>query len=383
MIRVIIQSVISLGVKVVRCNCLNSLFHISLVLALSATTSNTFADVQGPIVVLGPNVPKQTRTIDNWTKWKASRFDLRGSQFVGIDFSNSSFDNCDLDGVRFVQCNMARCSFQNANFRGAELSEVDFEDADFSGARINGIKRRDRTGVLCLTDRQIKSTWSYRNRDMAHCIISRYQFVDQPDFQPRLDLSGIDLSNSAFEVGDFSMCDFQNAEILNVLFYQAKVDVEQLESTKTFQRKSLYGVQFSRDEVDGKLSLVGCDIRNCRLYIQPKTDMHNARIEGAELHRLSFEQLKTTASYKLGLIPNAVFTRSDFSGGDFTGINLTGCRFLSCDFSNAKFDDAVISGVEIASKTRGLTKEQVQSTWNAKHNRLDTATLPKELANGD
>jgi len=70
-------------------------------------------------------------------------------------------------------------------------------------------------------------------------------------------------------------------------------------------------------------------------------------------------------------------------------IEQTGAAFRECDLTNADFTDAVITGASFGEFTRltpfarpnpGLTIEQIRSTWNFKHGRMDGIQLPPDLS---
>jgi len=61
-----------------------------------------------------------------------------------------------------------------------------------------------------------------------------------------------------------------------------------------------------------------------------------------------------------------------------------GLNFLRCDFGGANFRDAVITDVDFGKRSdrqcTGLTTDQIKSTWNYKHDRMEGIRLPKDIA---
>lgn len=87
-----------------------------------------------------------------------------------------------------------------------------------------------------------------------------------------------------------------------------------------------------------------------------------------------------------------------FDDCDLSGMNLSNIHFTFCTFENAKLDDAVISGCRFGalyysdreqelvalrrgmSCCRGLTIDQIKSTWNYKHGEMEDVILPEDMA---
>ncbi len=91
----------------------------------------------------------------------------------------------------------------------------------------------------------------------------------------------------------------------------------------------------------------------------------------------------------------------DASNYDFSNKELCGFRFHNCNFTNANFENTVITGVHFfknisshydpistynnrflptGEKAYGLTLDQIKSTWNYKHNRMEGIVLPERIA---
>jgi len=74
---------------------------------------------------------------------------------------------------------------------------------------------------------------------------------------------------------------------------------------------------------------------------------------------------------------------ADLSACDLSGQNLTDCTFRGCDLTNALFNDAVVTNAKFSphAPNKGLTADQIKSTWNYKHGCMEGIVLPKDLAN--
>ena len=74
------------------------------------------------------------------------------------------------------------------------------------------------------------------------------------------------------------------------------------------------------------------------------------------------------------------FVRVDLFGLDLSQQNLTGSTFtMRCNLTNVRLDDAVITKAWFDNSCVGLTAEQIQSTWNYKHRRMEGIVLPAEI----
>jgi len=73
----------------------------------------------------------------------------------------------------------------------------------------------------------------------------------------------------------------------------------------------------------------------------------------------------------------------DLAGFDLSNQNLTGAAFGRCDLTNVDFTGAVITGADFAYRRQpntGLTADQIKSTWNYKHGRMEGIQLPPGIA---
>jgi len=299
---------------------------------------------------------------------------LAGTELVAQDLAGANFDGCDLFHVTLHDCDLTGTSFRGTRFTGCRLWDCTVRGADFTDAVINGIKD---CGTY-LSERQLKSTLSYKMKDLSQCPISAHEPIgDVCEY----DFSGADLTEATLRGGYFTHSDFSDAQIDGLQIRVATLGVAQLTSTRNFKRGRFTGVDIS-------LALRTYDFSGMRFYRvrflgkSPESDFTDARIPRCSfLHgSITVEQLQQTRDYKEGRLWSVHFGRVDLSGCDFSAVNLSDCSFTDCDFTGANFDDAVISYVRFSYDTRGLTLEQIKSTWNYKHGRMDGIELPEEIA---
>ncbi len=342
------------------------------------------ADTEPPRVVLGPAV----KDLTVGPGMNAAGRDLRGSEFVLQDLTGAIFDGCNLYDVRIYDCILSRASFRGAIFAGARIGDCRVDDADFTNAVINGngFFRERFFYTLELSPEQLKSTRSYKTKDLHKCVISGSWST------PAFDFGGADLRQARLINGDFTKCDFTNARIHRTTFGNFTLSFEQLASSADFGGRHLH-VHILRggtnaNGLTGAVDFSGIDLEGSELSgLPPDADFTDARISGCAFREgLTKAQLYSTASYKEGNLTRLVTAWSDLAGCDLAGMNLTGSRFGQCDFTGANLEDAVITDVNFVSVSgvscgcRGLSADQIKSTWNCRHHHMKGITLPNEIS---
>lgn len=307
---------------------------------------------------------------------------LSGSEFVGMNLSGANFDGCDLYNVTFYQCDLANASFNDTSMTGCYVGDCNWRGARFGDAVINGVRAVNPQHHFRLTESQIKATQSYKTKNLSQCLIYGYEEGGQ---LRRFDFSGAKLRNAVLQGGDFTACDFSGADISDAAFRACKIASGQLAVTSNFEQGWATGIVFDC-KIEGRPDFSGMKLTGSRF----PSPMFDAKFNDAEVGECFFgasvteEQLRVTRSYRNGDMSGVAFLRIDFSGSDLSRQNLTHCLFSNCDFTGCDMADAVITGVRFTDHrygpTRGLTVEQVKSTWNYRHHRMNAIALPEELA---
>lgn len=317
---------------------------------------------------------------------------LKGSKFVGQNLQGAIFDDCDLFGVWFDECDLSEASFCRACLTGVYIAASGLKEADFSDAILNGGNLVSAT----LTEEQLKSTHSYKTKNLSKCTISACGiYLTASDKSPvKYNFQKANLSGALLTGGDFSNCDFTDANISNIRFSNSRITATQLASTSNYKRRKLHHMRFSNFltatcgpcAIDGKIDFSGIDLTGTNFRGSPL----DANFEGAIITECSFcftitkEQLCVTQNYRDGNLVNIKLFGIDLSGCDLSRQNISKCTFSQCDFSNAIFEDSVITGADFGKKTvskcTGLTVGQIKSTWNYKHGRMEGVVLPDEIA---
>ncbi len=361
----------------------NTLTFLAATVLVSAPVA---ADTENPRARLGPAV----RDLDVGPNMNAAGRDLRGSEFVGQDLSGAVFDDCNLGDVRIYQCDLPRASFRGADLARLQIGDCNVDGADFTDALINGAGHLAGGAfykyVLEISPEQLKSTRSYKTKDLRQCMIHGAWGA------PSFDFRGAHLERAVLTSGDFTNCDMSDAHVYGVTFRNFTLTFEQLASTADYRRGrlciSVQGGGTSAAGLTGRWDFSGIDMRGSTLVgMRSEADFTDARINCCSM-RWGFTsvQLASTASYKNGDLTDVQMVFIDLSGCDLTGVNLTGSSFAQCQFAGVRLDDAVVTDVNFVSVSgippgcKGLTMDQVRSTWNYKHGRMEGIRLPDKLA---
>lgn len=338
------------------------------------------ADTEQPRVKLGP----WAGPLNVGPGMNAPGRNLRGSEFVRQDLTGAVFEGSDLCGVHFWQCDLSKASFKGTDLSKAFIDECTLEGADFTDAIVNDAFLLKAFPDTYLSEEQLRSTRSYKTRNLSKCVIPGLGGPDDPDVPPRYDFRNAKLEGAVLAYGDFTQCDFTDASIDGIKAH-CKMAFAQLASTKTFKTGRLRGMDLSLSFV-GRSDFSGIDLTGTHLAIgrAPDAIFKDAVINGCQLGGRTREQLYSTKSYQQGSLLGITFRQTDMSGWSFARQNLTGCKFSQCKFTGADFEDAVITDVQFANvgfgDCTGLSVEQIRSTWNFRNGRIEGIVLPKELA---
>ena len=248
--------------------------------------------------------------------------------FRNVNFSGSNFYGTDWGGASFENCDFSRADLRNANIVYPSLPGGSAKGCDFTDAKIDGAQ-------IHLDAKQLQSTETYKRKDLRGMSFSSVDYNG-------LDFAGFNLEHCSFG-GDcpWSDCDFTNASIegMSVVAYFGYL------ANDGFRRHMLAGAR--------------------------------SRVRGKEF---KIEQLLTTKDFKKGIVKGV---RVDNIVFPTTTVNLSKMAFIDCCFASptpAKIDltDAVLVECDFRDFD-GLTLENVKSTWNYKHGRMEGIKLSEEI----
>jgi uncharacterized protein YjbI with pentapeptide repeats len=247
------------------------------------------------------------------------------------------------------------------------------------------------------TPEQLVSTYSYKKKDLRNAMI-RGMPSKRTGEPPEYDFRGADLSGAKLWYGDFTRCDSTDATMHQAELYLCLASFASLSSSKTFRWNRLQGMKFPEVRFVDACDFSGMDLRRVDLsYITnrnatglPPLNLTDAIVGGAKFGKMPAERgsitkehLYSTASYKQGDLSGVTIVGIDLTSCDFSNQNLTGATFARCDLTNADFRDAVVTNVKFVYDDEpgtGLTVEQIKSTWNYKHGRMEGILLPDDVA---
>jgi len=405
---------------------------LPVLFALLAGRSSINADTHGYDFRPGPHAPKGFQPGPGAD---ATGMDLSGSAFIGMDLSNANFEDCTLQRAVFVQ---VRFQHGSASFKGADLRYAMFIDTPdspaeewlderaFTDALINGLQFVDQRAHLSLT--QLRSTRSFKLKDLSECQIvggvsesNNYSYFNLRRKPIAVDFRQFDLRNATFAAADFSKSDFTGAIITGATFFKSAISPAQIASTSRcisrcdvnpfrmlVSRPGHPNLRVPHQDLtrvfDGRIlsfrsgyadlafsymdlstwDFVNADLRGTRFCDVNLTgvDFTGANISEAHFWKsISKEQLLATQSYRMGDLVGIVLARLDLSNVDFSGQNLTRARFVECNLNGADFTDAIITDADFRGCFRPPpTVEQIESTWNYKHGRMEGIKLRDDVA---
>jgi uncharacterized protein YjbI with pentapeptide repeats len=321
---------------------------------------------------------------------------LYGSEFVDQDLRNARFDHCALYGVELVECNLTNSFFRGAVLGGASISSCRLDHADFTDAIINDMA----DPYVRFTPQQLVSTYSYKKKDLGNAMISGPP-SDERGEPLDYDFRRTDLSRASLFGGDFTKSDFTDSTLFGAEFSLCVLAFESLSSSRTFRSRNLQEMTFAGVYFVDACDFSGMDLRRARLlrlsnHARPgplPLNLTDALIQGAtfandpvSVPTVTGKHLRSTASYRQGDLSGIRLYDVDLAGVDLSNQNLTKAAFGHCDLTNVDFTGAVITGADFVTfryrrdPTKGLTADQIKSTWNYKHGRMEGIRLPPEIA---
>ena len=291
----------------------------------------------------------------------------------GADFSGKFLDRI------FVY--RAGIPLRGVNFSGARFNSVAFSytplfDCDFTGASIENTcmpATEDTTFQPRGTTRPLDS--SRAGSIFTDTLIreSHISGINREQIESTRNFSTFkNLSKCSFDYCDFSNVDFTGFDLRSTTFDNVKIKGIILTDAR------IAGAKFSRINVHGQ-------------YYQTDSD-------------IMIEQLLTTKDFKEGFVRDLVFGSVIWPEVtvDFSNMVFIDCKFgempwkwnlprpdyeminemrkdsRKSRFANINLTNSVISGCDF-SGLLGLTLENVQSTWNYKHGRMEGIRLPPDI----
>lgn len=265
-----------------------------------------------------------------------SGLDLRGMTLYGDGhyYSNVHFDRANLSGADLVGGDILQTKFENCSFREAIMRRVtakwagspagcDFSDADISGSRIR------------LDARQLRSTWSYKNKDLA------YTSVWMTGSQPGFDFAHFNLRGTRFvdwHLGKgplFVDADFTDADIREAFI---RLTAKQLRSTKNYRAADLGNATLVGDFAG--VSFYGFNLRGTTFMCSNLADCNfaDSEIRGMNVNGSGY-YADRNGEWKTSRDPSAShFTKEQlYSTRNYQRRNLDSVRFTGCDFRDADF----------------------------------------------
>ncbi len=384
---------------------------------------------------------------------------LSGEDLAKGEYSNANFSNATLAGTNFLDAVITNANFSGTVAKGftqgqfestksykenklgaINLSNNDLTGWSFRGKSINGssfansiIKNTDFSGIYYLSEANLYSTASYKNKDLGAINFSNnrmggWNFSGQnmskaafangyyysTDFSSA-NISGGNLSSSNFTDAKFSnatltSANFEKSMLTDATFTDAVITHANLSGVTSngFTKEQFYSTASYKNNTLGAINLSNNDMTGWNFdgkTFRPDFDLTNAIIKDASFNKINGlggpENIYLTKSYKdkdLGAIDlsnNNLY----YSEWDFSGQNMAGAKFVNSALSSkVSFDGANLSGANFTGATfigvninnanlsntvaNGFTKEQFESTASYKNNTLGSINLSNNDLDG-
>ncbi|MGN1065275.1 MAG: pentapeptide repeat-containing protein [Thermoguttaceae bacterium] len=338
---------------------------------------------------------------DNWTFYRVS---IAGS----VNISASSFDNAlfyrcvlggEMDeegnwrsvtvkpncGITFDQFSKTQ-NFQRASlnpetfytvFEYCRLIGLDISDWDFSGKSLIRLEFDDCRCVSSSSRANFKDTrWTFKDGYSGGTLLNNDENIKKE--RPSPAYSPI---THAFLGVYGRRAHYVTPESKKVVF-PTEATAEQLYETINYQEHDLRFMQIDLRDVN----LSGTTLEFGYVAVYPETVLEGAVIRNATFKAsgdaasdagITNAILYTTKSYRDHNLSGVTF-ECNLTGCDLSTQNLSAARFQTSDVSGADFTDAVVTRCDF-SGAKGLTREQIESTWNYKMGNMAGIKLPKEL----
>lgn len=315
-------------------------------------------------VIVDPMNPTESIVVDGETIRLEDGLDLSGKDLSNAHIYNRTLHNVDFSNSRFSKADLSQTRFENCSFRGAVLDGACLDDATFNGCDFEDASF-NHTSIFYLSRQQLLSSIHMKTRrleDFGFYGVKSPKDVDFSDFYFE-NVWGLNAVGCRFDNAYFKNC--------NVV----SLNKEQLLSTKNYQKREFVGM--SLYGAPGKDSFAGVDLSGFEFgdftagyYDFTGADFTDANFKSAQwidCSGLTKEQITSTANWKNGrLLFRFYRTDVDWSNADFSNVVFpTECR-LSGDMTNAVLADAKFEGIDALSGCSGITRKQIQSTWNWK-----------------
>ena len=286
----------------------------------------------------------------------SSEHDLRGKNFVNVDFTNNDL----RESVYHIS------KFKNVDFSNTELENADFGFTIINAGNFNGADLKNALFSRTIINFSDFSSADLTNVDLSTAIIGHTKFTNTMlsnskflgTFLYNTDFDGVNLENSVFDSSVIIHSDIKNAKIKNMEIRFAD-----------FYNVDFNGVDFSEIVFGPQNAFADCDFRNSNLPIVQlgETDFSSKNWQvqevpeffgGSNLSNLDFSNTDVSGSIfsHLSSFPESFQESTDIrikvrnmQSVDLTGSNLTGANLSSKNLTLIIFYGTNLSNADLSS----------------------------------
>lgn len=293
--------------------------------------------------------------------------DIRGVGLVDMDLSSGNFAGQNMTGAKLNKSLLYQANFEGANLRNANLQGAQLFKENEYNTFICNLNNADLTDAQiqyafigrALTQNQLYSTKSYKEKDLRGIYLETYDYLGVPTWNfeeqdmsySRLNIHtkaafrGANLTHTTF-YDSLKAFDLTDATINGTKSYGSsdQITKEQLFSTKSYKDKNLSYFYLNVMQLTGA-DLSGFNLRRAR----PGTLITNANLTDADISGADFTgatnltapQFYSTKNYKNRDLRGVGLGSLYLSIADFSNQNLCGASFYAASLYGANLTDAI------------------------------------------
>lgn len=264
--------------------------------------------------------------------------DVSQGDWACIDLSGQNLDGVDLSGAFLEQVNFTGASLKGANLTGAIMARAILDAADLTGANleeanIGGVHAHEANFMDTNLKAAKLSKGDFTEADFTRCELEDTEtleiIIDAADFSeahlPSMKFIEIEIRGTIFAAADLTTSVFFDCKLTDVDFSGAILQ------RCAWADTSLLNVYFN-----------GADMTSaCFVATEPgKVNLRNVSFPGARLDKSNFQGLSmpnTNLAY--ASMENANFTKADLSGADLYSAYARAAQFRKAILADARLDE--------------------------------------------
>lgn len=268
---------------------------------------------------------------------------IKGTNLTKSNLTGSNLSGCDISGSLLTQTSLRQCRCVETLFVESDLFKADLTEALLSKANLSG--------AFCdeaVFDRVVADELLMIDASVVKASLKGINAQNS-------DLSGSDFSGSQIHEANFSLCNMEEASIVECVGSQVNFQESNLTKVRASEANLSPGSCFVECQADESIwneaVLSGCDFRYCQLeranFIMVDLQQTNFSAVNAKFAKLAGANL-TQAKVMLTNLFEATLEKAVLDQTDFRGANLYGAEFLDAKITQVVFEQANLRMTKLA-----------------------------------